>query len=204
LENDPRNDSQTPNERIAVRNRMGRIRAQERLPARSAKISFVGAIGFAGKFQIGMTNPPPPMNPCRFLPSLVLLAFTTGCAVLPERVISGVQITPAAAEFIRTGVTTRAELLREMRQGHLGSPLWTWERERTIAYTWQSTNGAQSGGVVFFGRQVAEPWWTQQTDWAFCVAFDASDRVARHAFLREASPEKLKESVQAWALSSGR
>lgn len=121
-----------------------------------------------------------------------LVTFCGGCATVSPRVTSGIRINPEAVSDIQPGVTTRAELIRQFRQCFLGTPQWTWDAERAIAYTWTTSNGATAR---WYGKILS----VQQTDWALGIVFDSSDRVVRYDFFKSSSsPEKTREAVEAW------
>jgi hypothetical protein len=125
--------------------------------------------------------------------TVAIVALLTGCQT---RVTSGIACTEERVAFIQPGVTHRDEVSRQLGYNGLNRPKWEWMQGRTIAYVWQTTNGATAGhNLVLFPSKVT---WVQQTDHAYCITFDDQDRVARTAFLEASDPEKLSAAIERW------
>ena len=132
--------------------------------------------------------------------TMLLAALLTGCQT---RVTSGIACTEERVAFIQPGVTRRDEVSRQLDYNGLNRPQWTWMQGQVIAYVWQTTNGATAGhAFVFFPRAVT---WVQQTENAYCIAFDDQDRVIRTTFLKASEPDLLIAAIERWLdVPSGR
>ena len=124
----------------------------------------------------------------QWLALVSVLAFVgNGCAV----VTGGHRITPTMVSFIRSGITTRQELLE-----NLGPPTLDLEDGRLIAYTWETT-GQQYASFFFVDRHWGEIG-PRQRQWAFCVAFDKTERVAHRATICCGQEETLRAATLSW------
>jgi outer membrane protein assembly factor BamE (lipoprotein component of BamABCDE complex) len=116
-----------------------------------------------------------------------MIVTNSGCA----RVSAGYGIQPGTVSFITPGITTKQEVLE-----NLGSPLLDLEGGQLIAYFWETT-GQLKASWYWFGRELGQVG-PKQSQWAFCVAFDAAERVSRHATISIMNDETVCVAVLKW------
>ena len=109
----------------------------------------------------------------------LLLCALSAC----RHVTVGVEIAGKQVAFIKTGVTSRSEVLE-----HLGIRLLDIKKERVLVYVWQTRRGWHTtilGEKYDIGGG--------NDTWLYCIRFDARDRVMEQETIRqreEDSPEK--------------
>jgi hypothetical protein len=119
---------------------------------------------------------------------MVAIAFMgSGCT----HVSGGHRIRPEMVSFIRPGLTTKQEVFET-----LGLPTLELEHGQLLAYAWETTGGIKFSLFVL-GQEKAESG-PKQTQWSFCVAFDGTARVSRHAIISIAEDEMFGDAVLKW------
>ena len=126
------------------------------------------------------------------LSGLVLLGLlVTGCTSMR----SGFRISDKSTAFIEPGHTTRAEILATF-----GRPIVELKESQVIAYYWETHRGAMDNYVWNPGagfRQEHEIYGL--CDWAFCLRFDAQDRVVNQITLKARGDDSISQVVKRWA-----
>ena len=108
---------------------------------------------------------------------------------------SGFRISNESSAFIEPGKTTRAEILATF-----GRPIVELNESRVVAYYWETHRGASDKSVWYPGagfRREHEIYGL--CDWAFCLRFDAHDRVVNKITLKAPGDDSITEVVKRWA-----
>lgn len=135
------------------------------------------------------------MNNVRAWGIAFLLISLPACVAIPipvpeRKALAGRQITTEMTAFIQPGVTTRADVIRE-----LGEPYQELTAQRIFAYRWEMLTmyvpwalGGR-GGAVGGVEEIGKPY-------LLLIAFNPEDRVVKF----EASPQKPWDTVQEHAV----
>lgn len=138
----------------------------------------------------------------RILLGLLLTLILPGCATRD----SGYKISHETVAFIEPGVTTRAEVVE-----NLGVPLLDLPDARVSAYSWGKVRVSGSQPVVRderleprqMGYSTAPSAWQESESrrWAYAIAWDENDRVARTERIKVEGITTLDRAVREWAAS---
>lgn len=117
--------------------------------------------------------------------AVALLAAGVGCS----HTTTGLRMTSERIAFVRNGATTRAEVVE-----NLGPPLYEFESERTIGYTWETEGIGWEYSILGDYHEINQ----KRDRWYFFLRFDENNKVSRHGKARKLEAESLKEALARW------
>ena len=122
--------------------------------------------------------------------------LTTSCT----HIHSGSRISKEMTVFIQPGIPSREEI-----ESNFGQPGGEWKELRVIAYFWQTDRGTKthSAWTEGYGFGRVEEDFIGFREWAFCLRFDAQDRVVAMDTLMTGDGTPISEAVEHWALTEG-
>jgi len=125
---------------------------------------------------------------------IIPLLFIQGCIMLPiptgeDKVLAGDQIANEELNFIRSGITTKEEVVER-----LDDPDVIWQEERIFAYNWQMRWGlllVLAPGGAYGAPDIA-------TKYVLLIRFDPNDRVERFEVTHRSSFDSYGEHLEKW------
>mgnify|MGYP006278556893 CR=1 FL=1 len=125
-----------------------------------------------------------------------LVLITTGCLLIPmpeRKVLAGHKITDEDTSFIKIGVTTRNDVIRE-----LGQPSLEFEDQRIAAYTWEVVGWHFVWGAWFASR--SEEIGRQHV---LLIAFDEDNLALRFESTVRFATDTVEEHILKWVEREG-
>jgi len=121
-----------------------------------------------------------------------LMLGVQGCVIIPatHKPIAGQEIKEAQLQFIQPGITTSAEVIKE-----LGPPDWRFEDIRVLAYSWE----------VRESYVIGYPGWRQMVGqpYALLIELDGQDHVQRFETVKRGVHDTVRSAAVAWAKRHG-
>ncbi len=131
----------------------------------------------------------------RFIALLALLFLAPSCLFIPvpEKCVSGEEVTPEELSSIEPGKTTKSEIIER-----LGNPDVLWLDENIFAYNWK-TVWAIMPWFVAGGYQAAGGIEEFTKDYVLLIQFDQNDSVARFERLKRSMFTSYGAMLKSWA-----
>jgi len=122
--------------------------------------------------------------------AMLILALALSSLSACRHVTVGVALTRKQVAFIKSCVTTRSEVLENLKE-----PLLDLRADRTMVYVWQT----RQGWHPTFGGEKHDIGGGNDR-WLYCIRFDAEDRVMKHETIRQRAEESPIKATQDWLM----
>jgi outer membrane protein assembly factor BamE (lipoprotein component of BamABCDE complex) len=120
--------------------------------------------------------------------AILLLSLVLSALSACRHVTVGFALTRKQVAFVKPGVTTRSEVLENLKE-----PLLDLPADRTMVYVWQTRQGLHP---TFGGEKYDIGGGSDR--WLYCIRFDADDRVMKHETIRQHAEESPIKAAQDW------